>query len=145
MTLAPEWSNLSSRPAVDCIPCRVPPPPGMSLPQSSLDPAHGCAAASLPLTQQPGAMGRASGKKVPPWTGLLPQPLPPSPSGDERSGSREADLGLVSRGPEQGGRTHSGSRLLLPWDRLPPLPGVTPTATRSVHLHLQFLPFPAQV
>lgn len=33
MTVAPERSNL-------CIPCRVPPPTGMSLPQSSLDPAH---------------------------------------------------------------------------------------------------------
>lgn len=43
MTLAPEWSNLSPRPAVGCIPCLVPPPPGMSLPQSSLDPAHQCA------------------------------------------------------------------------------------------------------
>lgn len=67
VTLALGQSNRSWRPAVGCILWRIPPPPGMSLPQSSLDPAHRCGAASLLLThpvlrlsEQPGAMGEES-------------------------------------------------------------------------------------
>lgn len=47
----PAWSSFSSRPAVGCIPCQIPPPSGMSLPQSSLDPAPLCEAARLLLMQ----------------------------------------------------------------------------------------------
>lgn len=121
----------------------------MSLPQSSLDPAHLRGAAGLLLIQlvlllseQPGAMGESIWEEVPaqpgshsaslrPFRLLLLQPLPPSLWGekqsacqDERSGSGEPDRGWLSAARSKGRCGHSclhhhPSLLLLPEDRSP--------------------------
>lgn len=147
------------------------PPPGMSLPQSSLDPAHLRGAAGLLLMQlvlllseQPGATGESIWEEVPAQPGshsaclrpcrlLLLRPLPPSLWGekqsacqDERSGSGEPDRGWLSAARSKGRCGHSclhhhPSSLLLPEETGHQVTGVTPGATRPPCLHRAFLQF----
>lgn len=135
--------------------------PWLSQVRTQLHSVRCAAAAVLPLMclaldfSTAKSNGEASRTRAPPQPGPVTSPCPRGISScspflpplvpQERSESGEADHGLVHGGPEQGRRAPSCSSLLPPWDRPALLPGVTPKATRSPHLRLRFLHFPAQI